>query len=56
MMAADVAAIANPGTLKANKRNPEKLLDDFNLYVEYFTKMLTVTDTTAASSKKRKLF
>ena len=53
-MATDLAVIANLSPFKANKINPGKLLDDFNLYIESFTIMLTVEDNTAATPENKK--
>ena len=53
-MATDIATIANRGPFKANKRDPEKMLSNINLYVESFANMLTVTDNAVAAREKKK--
>ena len=53
-MATDMAAIANLGPFKTKKKDPMKMLEDFNMYVEAFTNFLTVTDNAGAGQEKKK--
>ena len=53
-MAQQMATIVNPGPFKANRKDPECMLSDFDLYTEAFTNFLTVTDNAAADTHKRK--
>ena len=48
-----MAAIANPGLFKANKNNPEKMLENFDIYVDTFKNLLMVTDNAAATQEKK---
>lgn len=55
-MTTELAAIVNPGVFKARKKDPERMLTDFNLYMKSFGDFLVVTDnTTAVSAKKKSL-
>ena len=53
-MAMDLAAMVSPGNFRAQKKDLEKMLADFNLYVECFSNFLTVTDNTAGDEEKKK--
>ena len=53
-MAADLAGLVNPGKFKAYKKDPERMLADFNLYMETFSNFLTVIDQNAAVAAKKK--
>ena len=44
---------ANPAHFKAVRKDPEKLLVDFNLYLEAFSNFLMVMDSTDASNTKK---
>ena len=53
-MAMDLAAMVSPGNFRAQKKDLEKMLADFNLYVECFSNFLTATDNTVVDDKKRR--
>ena len=53
-MATDMAAIANSGPFKAKKNDTEKMLEDFNMYMEAFKNFLTVTDNAGVGQKKKR--
>ena len=53
-MATDMAAITNPGPFKANRKDPEKMLNESNLYIDTFINFLTVTDNAGAAKEKKK--
>ena len=50
-MATDMAAIVNPGPFKANRKDPEKMLNDFNLYIEAFSNFFTVAGNVGGGPK-----
>ena len=52
-MATDMAAIVNPGLFRAKKKNSEKMLEDFKMYMEAFTNILIVTDDAGAGQEKK---
>ena len=51
---AGLAALGNPGPFKARKKDPERLLGDFKLYVKAITNLLILTDNGAANNAKKK--
>ena len=51
-MATDIAVIVNPGNFKATRKDPEKMLSNFILRVEYFTNFLTVIGDADDSEKR----
>ena len=53
-MSTDLAAIVNPGPFKAKKRDPERMLADFELYMKAFEDFLVVTDNSDAEDGKKK--
>ena len=53
-MATDLAAIVNPGPFKAKKKDPERMLADFELYMKAFNDFLVVTDNVNAVNGKKK--
>jgi len=53
-MARELAAIVNPGAFKARKKDPERMLADFNLYMKSFNDFLVVTDNNDATGAKKK--
>ena len=53
-MTTELAAIVNPGVFKARKKDPERMLTDFNLYMKSFSDFLVVTDNTEAANAKKK--
>ena len=53
-MATDMSAIAKPGPFKAKKNDLEKMLDDFNMYIEAFKDFLIVMDNAGAGQEKKK--
>ena len=52
-MAMDMAAMVNLGLFKVHKKAPERILADFNLYLESFSNFLVVTDNTDATDAKK---
>ena len=52
-MATDLVGLVNPGKFKAYKKDPERMLADFNLYMESFSNFLTVIDHTGAAAAKK---
>ena len=53
-MATNMAAIANLGPFKAKKKDPEKIPENSNIYMEAVTNFLTVTDNARAGQEKKK--
>ena len=53
-MATELAALVNPGVFKARKKDPERMLTDFNLYMKSFSDFLVVTDNMEAANAKKK--
>ena len=53
-MATELAALVNPGVFKARKKDPERMLTDFNLYMKAFSDFLVVTDNADAVCSKKK--
>jgi len=53
-MALELAALVNPGVFKAHKKDPERMLTNFNLYMKSFANFMVVTDNGAASEAKKK--
>ena len=51
----DLAALINPGVFKAHKKNPERMLKEFNLYVKLFNDFIVVTDNTQAMAAKKSI-
>ena len=49
-----MSAIVNPGNFKARRKDTEKMLNNFTLYLEAFTHFLMVTDSTNATDEKKK--
>ena len=49
-----MAALVNPGVFKAHKKDPERMLTDFNLYTKSFANFMVVTDNVGASEAKKK--
>ena len=54
MNLAAMASIINPGYFKAQKKNPEKLSLDFDLYLTSFNDFLMVTGNEGADNGKNK--
>ena len=50
----DLAALSSPGPFKARRKDPERMLTDFNLYVKAMKNLLVVTDNADASDAKKK--
>ena len=53
-MATDMADIANLGPFKAKKKDPEKMLEDLDMYIEAVTNFLTVMDNAKVGQEKKK--
>ena len=53
-MARELAAIVNPGVFRARKKDPERMLTDFNLYMKSFSDFLVVTDNADTTGAKKK--
>ena len=53
-MAMELAALVNPGVFKTHKKDPERMLTDFNLYMKSFANFIVVTDNVEASAAKKK--
>ena len=51
---AELAVLGSPGPFKARKKDPERMLADFNLYVKSIKNLLTLTDNTDATDAKKK--
>ena len=51
---AEIAALVSPGPFKAKKKDPEKMLADFNLYVKAMSDFMVVTDNAEAPKAKKK--
>ena len=51
---AELAVLGSPGPFKARKKDPERMLADFNLYVKSIKNLLTLTDNTEATDAKKK--
>ena len=49
-----MAALVNPGVFKAHKKDPERMLTDFNLYMKSFANFMVITDNVGASEAKKK--
>ena len=52
-MATQLATLVNPGPFKAKKKDPERMLADFELYMKSFTDFLIVTDNSDAADNKK---
>ena len=50
-MATNLEALINPGPFKASRKNPEKLLVKFNLYIEQLENFFIATGKDNASDK-----
>ena len=50
-MASNLEALINPGLFKASRKNPEKLLVKFNLYIEQMENFFIATGKDAAIDK-----
>ena len=53
-MATQLATLVSPGPFKAKKKDPEKMLADFELYMKSFADFLVVTDNSDAADNKKK--
>ena len=53
-MATQLATLVNPGPFKAKKKDPERMLADFELYMKSFADFLIVTDNSDAADNKKK--
>ena len=51
---AGLATLASPGPFKARKKDSEKLLTDFNLYIKAINHLMTLTDNANATDAKKK--
>ena len=51
---AGLAMLASPGPFKARKKDSEKLLTDFNLYIKAINHLMTLTDNANATDAKKK--
>ena len=51
---ATLAGVVNPGKFKARKKDPERMLSDFDKYIKTMKHYLVVTDNAAASKEKKK--
>ena len=52
-MATAIEALINPGPFKASRKDPEKLLLKFNLYIEQIENFMLATDTDGSSDKRK---
>ena len=53
-MAVELAALVNPGVFKAHKKDPERMLTNFNLYMKSFANFMVVTAHVGAAEAKKK--
>ena len=51
---AELAVLGSPGPFKARKKDPERMLADFNLYVKAIQNLLVLTDNNNAADAKKK--
>ena len=51
---AELAVLGSPGPFKAKKKDPEKMLTDFNLYVKAMKHLFVITDNNEATNAKKK--
>ena len=51
---AGLATLASPGPFKARKKDSEKLLTDFNLYIKAINHLMTLTDNANVTNAKKK--
>ena len=49
-----MAVLGSPGPFKARKKDPERMLADFNLYVKSIKNLLTLTENTNSTDVKKK--
>ena len=52
-MASVIEALINPGPFKGSRKDPEKLLMKFNLYIEQIENFMLATDTDGSSDKRK---
>ena len=52
-MATVIEALINPGPFKGSRKDPEKLLVKFNLYIEQIENFMLATDTDGSSDKRK---
>ena len=55
-MATQLATLVSPGPFKAKKKDPEKMLADFELYMKSFEDFLVVTDNSDTADNKKSRF
>ena len=51
---AELAVLGSPGQFKAKKKDPERMLADFNLYVKAIKNLMILTDNSDATDAKKK--
>jgi hypothetical protein len=51
---AELAVLGSPGQFKAKKKDPERMLADFNLYVKAIKNLMILTDNSNATDAKKK--
>ena len=51
---AELAVLGSPGTFKARKKDPERMLADFELYVKAVKNLMILTDNAEATDVKKK--
>ena len=51
---AELAVLGSPGPFKAKKKDPEKMLADFELYVKAIKNLMVLTDNADATDAKKK--